>query len=129
MTRTETALAAARALVELWEIEDDAYDLIEPRLDTLRAALRDLDAGAGEPRWFPENDPPINPGWYAVQRKDGSLCLRAFGNGEWWIPLADGWLSGLPTGFRWLGPLEPVEWDTPRTALSPSPSAAPKEEP
>jgi len=76
------------------------------------------------PRWFDEDDPPINDGWYAIQRKDGSLCLRAWGNGEWWIPLHDGWLSGLPPGFRWMGPVEPMEWDTPGTQPAPPPERA-----
>lgn len=64
--------------------------------------------------WHSEAETPTQPGWYAIQRIDGSYCLRAWGNGHWWIPLKDGWLSGLPSGFRWLGPLEPLAWETPR---------------
>jgi|SRR6478736_4125497 len=63
--------------------------------------------------WKNEDVEPAESGWYAVMRADKSLCLRAFGNGLWWIPLKDGWLSGLPPGFKWFGPLMPIDWDTP----------------
>lgn len=69
------------------------------------------------PQWISENVEPSEKGWYAVRRADGSLCIRAWGNGLWWIPLKDGWLSGLPAGFSWLGPLAEIMWDTPRNAL------------
>jgi hypothetical protein len=67
-------------------------------------------------KWHPEIEQPSEPGWYAIKRGDGSLCLRAFGKDmQWWIPLKDGWVSGLPSGFKWIGPLQPIDWDTPNT--------------
>ena len=63
--------------------------------------------------WKNEDVVPEKSGWYAIMRADESLCLRAFGNDIWWIPLKDGWLSGLPPGFKWFGPLMPIDWDTP----------------
>jgi hypothetical protein len=50
------------------------------------------------------NAPPLRGWWYEVKRADGSLCIRAYGDDLWWIPLPDGWLSGLPEGFKWRGP-------------------------
>jgi len=61
-----------------------------------------------------KNGDPSQPGWYAIKREDGSLCLRAWGNnGGWWIPLKDGWFSGLTGKSQWLGPLAEIDWDTP----------------
>lgn len=74
--------------------------------------------------WGDEADDPPAPGWYAIQRADRSLCLRAFGDGLWWIPLRGGWMSGLPAGFRWCGPLEPLDWETPQPARAPLDSAS-----
>lgn len=78
---------------------------------------------AADAPWHDENEVPPSTGWYAVQRADGTLCIRGYGSDLWWIPLTDGWLSGIPAGFKWLGPIAPIEWDTPRTA--PRAAAAP----
>jgi hypothetical protein len=56
-------------------------------------------------RWQGQDVEPTAVGWYEVEREDGTTCVRAFGGGSWWIPLKDGWLSGLPPGFRWRGPV------------------------
>jgi hypothetical protein len=64
-------------------------------------------------KWNPETKAPALSGWCVVMRKDGTLCMRAYGNGLWWIPLADGWLSGIPAGFKWFGPVEEIDWATP----------------
>lgn len=58
--------------------------------------------------FHPERELPKQDGWYEIRRKDGTLCIRAFGAGLWWIPLLDGWFSGLPHGFRWRGPIAEV---------------------
>lgn len=79
-------------------------------------ALEVIQAG---PKWHSEDEIPAEPGWFTIKRHDGSLCIRAYGAGHWWIPLKDGWISGLPAGFEWLGPIAPMDWDTPQTALSP----------
>lgn len=87
-----------------------------PIQERLRPTLTGLTSPAAEPscvEWQSENVEPIEEGWYAVQRADGSLCIRAWGDGFWWSPLKDGWLSGLPEGFRWFGPLESLDWETP----------------
>jgi len=64
--------------------------------------------------WHDESEAPQERGWYAIKRADDSLCIRGWSDGMWWIPLKDGWMSGLPAGFQWLGPLEPIEWNTPQ---------------
>jgi hypothetical protein len=74
--------------------------------------------------WNHENIEPTEKGWYTVKRADGSLCIRAWGNDSWWIPLTDGWLSGLPAGFQWLGPIASIDWDTP--GVQPSQESAQK---
>lgn len=87
-----------------------------PIRERLRSTLTGLTSPVTKPscvEWQSENVEPIEEGWYAVQRADGSLCLRAWGEGFWWSPLKDGWLSGLPEGFRWFGPLETLDWETP----------------
>lgn len=46
--------------------------------------------------WRPHTEIPQASGWYRVKRIDepeGSLLVRAFGQGHWWTPLPDGWIS------------------------------------
>jgi len=62
--------------------------------------------------WHDEAEEPTEGGWYAIERADGSRCVRGFGDGQWWIPLKGGWLSGLPAGFRWRGPIADMGPDT-----------------
>jgi len=93
-------------------------DMQDKARRVLRAALTAARGGGSEhapdqPTWQGESTEPEESGWYAVRRADGSLCIRAWGNDLWWIPLKDGWLSGLPSGFSWFGPLESIDWDTP----------------
>ena len=52
------------------------------------------------PDWIPPHS-----GWYKV-RRDGAEKVRAYGNGHWWIPLPDGWLSADGV----------YEWQQPRIA-------------
>jgi hypothetical protein len=42
--------------------------------------------------WRGPSEVPPSDGWYRVKR-EGDQKVRAFGNGHWWIPLVDGWLS------------------------------------
>lgn len=42
--------------------------------------------------WRGKDEIPQAAGWYRV-RRDGDQKVRAFGQGHWWIPLKDGWLS------------------------------------
>jgi hypothetical protein len=42
--------------------------------------------------WRAVDEIPQAAGWYRVKR-DGEPRVRAFGQGHWWIPLSDGWLS------------------------------------
>jgi len=42
--------------------------------------------------WRGPSETPRLDGWYRVKRQ-GDQKVRAFGNGHWWIPLVDGWLS------------------------------------
>lgn len=67
--------------------------------------------------WRTQGETPTGPGWYEILRADGSRCVRAFGGGSWWIPLKDGWLSGLPAGFSWRGPIAPMGDDAHRSPL------------
>jgi len=72
--------------------------------------------------WHDEAEEPTEDGWFTIMRKDGSLCLRAWGAGEWWIPLKNGWFSGLPIGFKWFGPVAPLTWEPPRETEQINPS-------
>jgi hypothetical protein len=86
---------------------------IQPQA-SVEAAVARWNMRAPAAPWHDETLAPSEPGWFVVRRADGTLCPRAFANGAWWIPLKDGWLSGLPKGFSWFGPFAPVEWDTPQ---------------
>ena len=45
-----------------------------------------------ESGWRGVNEIPQAAGWYRV-RREGEAKIRAYGQGHWWIPLIDGWLS------------------------------------
>jgi len=63
------------------------------------------------------NHAPKEPGWYECWAKDdrwdGQMQYRAWGNGFWWTPLKDGWIS-QPLGiYRWRGPVADVNGPAP----------------
>jgi hypothetical protein len=69
--------------------------------------------------WRPETVSPTAAGWYEVDAIDGRFAdrqgpvYRAWGNGRWWTPLADGWIS-VPDGlYRWRGPVADVNGPAP----------------
>lgn len=74
--------------------------------------------------WHPEQDLPSLRGWYEIERADGSRCVRAYNNGVWWIPLKDGWLAGLPSGFHWREPVAPMGEDVHRSPFEESEEVA-----
>jgi hypothetical protein len=43
----------------------------------------------------------------------GEFRYRAWGNGVWWIPLPDGWLSSCDGIYRWAGPFADVNGPAP----------------
>lgn len=42
--------------------------------------------------WRGKDETPQAAGWYRVKR-DGDQKVRAWGQGHWWIPIPNGWLS------------------------------------
>lgn len=84
------------------------------RIPARVALARVMDAAHDAGLWRDEDETPKEGGWFAIKREDGSLCLRAWGAGVWWIPLKDGWLSGLPPGFQWIGPVADINWMPPK---------------
>jgi hypothetical protein len=62
--------------------------------------------------WHDAKEEPLERGWYEVVAVDGRFegerRYRAWGNGMWWIPLKDGWLSSPPNLYRWRGPVADV---------------------
>lgn len=64
-----------------------------------------------------QNKEPEKTGWYhvdAVDKRWGEKTkFRAWGNGRWWIPLKDGWLSSNMGIYRWFGPVADVEGPSP----------------
>ena len=117
------------AMLAYSQVMDDLASIITPTCATpSQPDAQNVQAAApSEPEaqkavaWQSEDMPPSESGWFVVRRADGTLCPRAFNHGDWWIPLKDGWMSGIPTGFSWFGPFAPVEWDTP---VAPSPAAS-----
>lgn len=67
--------------------------------------------------WQNENILPTKPGWYECLAVDdrwkGQTRYRAYGNGSWWIPLDDGWLSQNPGIYKWRGPVADVNGPAP----------------
>jgi hypothetical protein len=67
--------------------------------------------------WHDEHEDPTEKGWYLVDavdgRFDGERKYRAWGNGSWWIPLADGWLSSPMGLYRWQGPVADIDGPAP----------------
>ncbi len=72
---------------------------------------------------------PTDAGWYGCwatdDRWNGEMRYRAWGNGRWWTPLADGWFSSPPNIYRWHGPVADVHGPAP-DGTNPTP---PKETP
>jgi hypothetical protein len=64
-----------------------------------------------------ENIEPSEPGWYICKpiddRWDGETRYRAWGNGCWWIPLKDGWLSSKMGIYKWIGPVADINGPAP----------------
>lgn len=58
--------------------------------------------------WNDEWTEPTEKGWYLVDAVDGrwngEVRYRAWGEGSWWIPLPDGWMSSPMGLYRWVGP-------------------------
>lgn len=67
--------------------------------------------------WHDENQEPTEKGWYLVDAVDGrfngQFKYRAWGNGSWWIPLADGWLSSPMGIYKWHGPVADINGPAP----------------
>jgi len=71
-------------------------------------------AGLG---WHEATETPTETGWYEClaidDRWNGEMRYRAWGNGYWWTPLTDGWLSGRDGVYRWRGPVADVNGPAP----------------
>lgn len=71
------------------------------------------------PQVFTDNQdvPPTRDGWYLCRAVDsrwgGETRYRAWGNGSWWIPLKDGWLSSNMGIYQWIGPVADVRGPAP----------------
>lgn len=67
--------------------------------------------------WHGEFEEPSEKGWYECfavdDRWKGEMRYRAWGNGTWWIPLPDGWLSSPLGIYRWRGPVADVNGPAP----------------
>lgn len=69
--------------------------------------------------WHPETESPTVPGWYEVDATDGRFAdrsgpvYRAWGNGFWWVPLPDGWITAHENLYRWRGPVADVNGPAP----------------
>ena len=67
--------------------------------------------------WNSEHTEPTEAGWYLCDavdgRWDGQFKYRAWGNGSWWIPLVDGWLSSPMGLYRWTGPAYDIDLASP----------------
>ena len=63
------------------------------------------------------NHRPTKPGWYECWALDdrwgGEMRYRAWGNGYWWIPLVDGWITSPMGIYRWRGPVADVNGPAP----------------
>jgi len=63
-------------------------------------------------RWNSSFKKPLRKGWYECKardnRWDGKTMWRAWGNGLWWIPLKNGWLSSNLGTYKWRGPRKPL---------------------
>ena len=67
--------------------------------------------------WHDPGDDPAEPGWYEVTTADDrfgpELRYRAWGNGLWWIPLRDGWVTAHENVYRWRGPVADINGPAP----------------
>jgi len=65
-------------------------------------------------RWHSSKTHPPRRGWYEVkQLSDGQIGWRAWGNGQWWVQLVDGWI-GEPEWdgrYQWRGPRQSIDLD------------------
>lgn len=77
------------------------------------------------------HETPTAPGWYECWAVDDRWCgemrYRAWGNGLWWTPLPDGWLSSRDGIYYWRGPVADVNGPAP-DGTDPKP-ASPRGEP
>ena len=67
--------------------------------------------------WHDEHEEPVEIGWYLVDAVDGRFNgkhkYRAWGNGSWWIPAYDGWVSSSIGLYRWKGPVADIDGPAP----------------
>lgn len=65
----------------------------------------------------PADTSPTEKGWYLVRATDGrwngETRYRAWGNGFWWIPLRDGWISSNDGLYEWQGPVADINGPAP----------------
>lgn len=63
---------------------------------------------------------PSRKGWYECRARDGrwggKTRYRAWGQGQWWIPLADGWLSSPMGLYQWRGPRIDIDKPEPKAS-------------
>lgn len=84
---------------------------------------------AADLSWHEADEEPAEPGWYEVAAMDDrwgpETRYRAWGNGCWWIPLPDGWLTAREKVYRWRGPVADVNGPAP-DGTDPQPSRRPR---
>ena len=77
-----------------------------------RAIPADRVLGDGQERIYAESESPTEKGWYECWAVDGRwgmlMQYRAWGNGCWWTPLADGWVSSKNGVYKWRGPVADI---------------------
>ena len=88
---------------------DEGYSIAISRV---RAIPADRVLGDGQERIHAESESPTEKGWYECWAVDGRwgvrMQYRAWGNGCWWTPLADGWVSSKDGVYKWRGPVTDI---------------------
>lgn len=64
--------------------------------------------------WRSKKTHPLAKGWYQVRLEDGSTDWRAWGNGQWWKQIQDGWICS----FSGDGELRELQWRGPRKDIA-----------
>lgn len=76
----------------------------------------------GDDRWHSIEEVPTATGWYECKAADdrwkGETRYRGFSSrdGQWWIPLSDGWLGWQATSpgeYYWRGPVADINGPSP----------------